>query len=81
MLYDAFTGLCEIDKGIKFMITTNFDLQNQPLERGVASQALALPHSSTGGRDATHSAHPSVPFPDSILPPELFFLFLNCKQK
>lgn len=37
MLHDAFTGLCEINKGIKFMITANFDLQNQPLERGVVS--------------------------------------------
>lgn len=46
MLHDAFTGLCEINIGIKFMITTNFDLQNQPLERGVVSQPLALPHSS-----------------------------------
>lgn len=59
------------------MITTNFDLQNQPPERGVDSQTLALPHNCTRARDITHYAHPFVLFPDSILPPKLFFHFLN----
>lgn len=43
------------------MIITNFDLQNQPLERGVVSQPLALPRGSLheGGREH-HTLYPSL---------------------
>lgn len=76
MLHDAFTGLCEINKGIKFMIITNFDLQNQPLERVVVSQPLALPHGSLHeGGDTTHYAHPSVLLPNPIFLPSSSFSF------
>lgn len=76
MLHDAFTGLCEINEGIKFMITANFDLQNQPLERGVVSQPLALPHSSLheGGTPHTVPIPPLRSPTPSFLPSSSFSL-------
>lgn len=74
-------GLCEIDKDIKFMITTNFDLQNQPPERGVDSQPLALPHDCTRAKDITHYAHPFVPVPQLHSSSQALLSLLKLKTK
>lgn len=64
------------------MIITNFDLQNQPLERGVVSQPLALPHGSLHEAGTPHTRpipllHSPTP---SFLPSSSFFFNLKAEM-